>query len=326
MNRPKVSVIIPTYNRAHYLEMAIQSVLHQTFPDFELIVADDGSTDDTQSLVQSLPDSRLHYVYQEHKGISAAMNTGLRAARGDFIGRLDSDDSWLPDMLEVEVAILDARPEIGLVYGRAQGTDKEGTLLPEIRGFPEWYPGDSLRSMLIVDFTSSITTLVRRSCFDRVGFYDESLNINEDWDIVLRIAAHYQFAFVDRVVARFRHHDSNSSAPCSPLFLEHLDGRVKVLDNFFSQSRLSSDVLALKPMAYRNLYMLVGRHWLGLQEHKRALRSFLCAVRFGGNPPFTLAQIVRIVLVDKFFSRYAWGRRFAEGLDVLGRRLRGMRT
>src|SRR5882724_2062331 len=128
MKQPKVSVIIPTYNRAHYLGTAVNSVLSQTFSDFELIVVDDGSTDDTMRLVERFHDSRLRYIYQQHRGISAAMNAGIRAARGGYIARLDSDDIWLPDMLEVEVGVLDARPEIGLVYAKAQGMDKNCNL------------------------------------------------------------------------------------------------------------------------------------------------------------------------------------------------------
>jgi Glycosyltransferases involved in cell wall biogenesis len=326
MKRLKVSVIIPTYNRAHYLGTAVRSVLNQNFNDFELIIVDDGSDDDTQHLVQSFRDGRLRYIYREHRGISAAMNAGLRAARGDYIARLDSDDVWLPDMLGVEVEVLDARPEIGLVYAKAQAMDKDCNLLPDTRGAPGHYPGGSFRSMLVMDFTCNITIVVRRSCFGSVGLYDESLNVNEDWDMWLRVSVHYRFAFVDRVVARFRYHDGNTTGTHSPFFLEHLSGRRRALDKIFNQPKLPSDILTMKPVAYRNLYLWVGRCWLELQEYKRALHSFWCAVRVGGNPPLTLAEIVWVVLVTKFFWRYTWGRRFAEGMAILRRRFREMRT
>ena len=119
MQHPKVSVIIPTYNRAEYLGEAIQSVFDQTFEDFEILIVDDGSTDDTQQLVLSFHDPRLRSFYQNNCGISAARNAAIRSADGEYIAFLDSDDVWLPELLESQVAVLDRRPEIGLVYARA---------------------------------------------------------------------------------------------------------------------------------------------------------------------------------------------------------------
>src|ERR1700733_15378431 len=109
MSTPKVSVIVPTWNRVSLLGTAIESVLAQTFRDLEVVIVDDGSVDATESLVRrhQQTDERIRYVRQEHRGISAAMNAGIRESRGRYIARLDSDDQWLPDLLETEVAILD---------------------------------------------------------------------------------------------------------------------------------------------------------------------------------------------------------------------------
>ena len=145
---PKLTVIIPTHNRARYLDQAIRSALGQTYGDFELIVVDDGSTDTTVELVGAYRDRRLRYLSQPHRGISAAVNLGIRSARGCYIARLDSDDLWFPDMLATLVPVLDAEPEIGVVYGRGQGIDHAGRRLPHTLGLPERFPGDSLRSLL----------------------------------------------------------------------------------------------------------------------------------------------------------------------------------
>src|SRR5215470_8377417 len=110
MSPPRVTVIIPTFNRVAYLGEAIRSVLTQTSTDFELIVVDDGSTDGTSAMLNSTHDPRLRCQRQSHRGISAAMNAGIRAAQGVYLARLDSDDVWRPEMLQTATALLDARP------------------------------------------------------------------------------------------------------------------------------------------------------------------------------------------------------------------------
>ena len=322
MNLPKVTVIIPTYNRAHYLGMAIQSVFEQTFDDLELIVVDDGSTDNTRELVGRIRDRRFRYLYQEHRGTSAARNAGIRNARGNYVAWLDSDDLWLPDMLAVEVPVLDGRPEIGLVYAQGQGMDKDGKLLAVTRGMPERYPGDSFRSMLWGDCTYHDTVVLRRSCFDRVGLFDESFRTIEDWDMWLRVARHYPFAYIDRVVAKFRLHDGNITGSSSPLFAEHLDGRQWVLDKAFAAEELMPSIAAVRPIAYRNVYTEAGFCWLAAGRLPNALHSFGRALRTEANPFVTLARIVWFVLVWKFFNRFSWGRRFVETTADLRRQWR----
>src|SRR5918996_212462 len=114
----KVSVVIPTYNYGRYLPEAVESVLHQTFPDLEVIVVDDGSTDDTRELIGRFGD-KVCYIYQRNQGLPAARNTGIRAARGEYVGFLDSDDLWLPGKLALQVPRLDSRQAVGLVYADA---------------------------------------------------------------------------------------------------------------------------------------------------------------------------------------------------------------
>ena len=326
MRPPKVTVIIPTYNRAHYLGASIQSVLDQTCGDFELLVVDDGSTDRTQEVLLRFQEDRLRYLAQEHRGISAALNTGIRSARGAYIARLDSDDIWLPDMLAVQVAVLDGRPDIGLVYAKAQGMDKDGNALPTIWGIPERYPGDSLRSMLYDDCTCNITIVVRRACFDHVGLFDEALQANEDWDMWLRVATRYRFAYVDRVVARFRWHGGNHTGPLSPYFADAVDGRVKVLDKAFRAADFPPALAALIPIAYRNVYTAAGLRWLGAREFRKASRSFWRAICTGPNPTITLARIIWFMLVGKLFNRFLWGRRFVQMTTALRRHWRNRKS
>src|SRR5687768_9931393 len=123
---PKVSVVIPVYNRAKYVGETIESVLSQTYQDFELIVVDDGSTDGSRKVLESFGNrvTVLEHPNRENRGQSAAINRGLAAARGEFVGMLDSDDLWLPRKLELQVGFLDKHPEIGLVYGNGRAIDQ----------------------------------------------------------------------------------------------------------------------------------------------------------------------------------------------------------
>jgi len=240
---PQVSVIIPTYNRARFLDEAIQSVLNQRFQDFELIVVDDGSSDDTPELVAQISDSRIRYVrHEENRGISAALNTGIQASRGEYIARLDSDDIWLSKMLATQIQALNTHPKAGLAYAKTGAMDQDGTRIPGMWGQPEFFPGETFKSLLYGDFTSNVTIVVRRECLDQVGLYDEAFQVNEDWELWLRVARLYRFAFVDDVLAIRRWHENNVTQINSPLFQEHLEGRSEVLDKVFSDSGLPPEV------------------------------------------------------------------------------------
>jgi len=324
MSAQKVSVILPTYNRAALLSTAIESVLGQSFRDLELLVVDDGSADDTGALARRYQDAdaRVRYLRQENRGVSAAMNAGIRAARGEMIARIDSDDRWLPDLLETEVSILRARPEIGLVYSRGQWMDQDLNPLSTILGQTPHFPNDTLRSMLWGDATCNITVVVRRECFDRAGFFDESLATSEDWDMWLRTAFHYDFVFVDRVLAHVRRHDDNATRARGPSLAVLLDARGRVLDKFFSCGDLSPRIAAMKSAAYRNLYIYEANIWFATGNRRRALRALARALRSGGNPADTTARIAWFNLVHPIVGRTAAGRDLLRWESNLRRRLR----
>ncbi len=310
MSTPRVSVILPTYNRAPLLATAMDSILLQTFRDFELIVVDDGSADHTEALVRRYQDAdgRVKYIRKENGGISSAMNAGLRAARGQLIARLDSDDRWLPELLEIEVSILDARPEIDLVYSKGQWALADLTPQSDTIGHALHFPEDALRSMLWADSTCNITVVVRRECFDRAGFYDETLSTSEDWDMWLRISLDSRFFFVDRVLAHVRSHEGSATGKTSLSFAAFLKERNKVLDKFFARSDLPPRIAAMRNIAYRNLYIFIGNMWIGARRPRRALGSFVRAFSVGGNPIATAARIAWFGVVVRLISQTSLGR------------------
>jgi len=319
---PQVTVIIPTFNRARYLAEAIQSVLGQTFLDYELIVVDDGSTDGTSAVLAGFGDSRLRVLRQENRGISAAMNAGLRAARGKYIARLDSDDMWFPNLLACETMVLDSRPDVGVVYARAQAMSANGTPREHYLGLPLRYPQDALLSLLWGDCTCNITALARRSCFAAAGPYDETLRTHEDWDMWLRVARSYHFTFLHSTLGRFREHDDGITSPSSSTFVAHIESRVQVLDKFYASPHLPSRLAAFKTRAYRNIYTEIGLFLFNTGHHTRALRMFGRALVSGGNPAAALARICWLTVAVRLLNRFGFGRQILQFQAGVRRRVR----
>jgi glycosyltransferase involved in cell wall biosynthesis len=256
---PKVSVIIPTYNYGHFLRESIQSVLDQTFGDFEVIVVDDGSTDDTKQMVSSIADPRIKYIYQENRGVSAARNTGISACCGDYVALLDSDDIWVPQKLELQVRILDSRPEVSVVCSDVNIIDEHtgvfiNTLWNNDRRLgpfnPRMAPKKLFRRLLSRGcFIHPSSTLFRREVFDEVGLFDESLRTHEVWDMSVRVLLRFDMALIDIPLVNYRQHDTSLSTQWHEM---HDDG-ISVLYKAIGTLPLKpGDVRAIKQRMARN--------------------------------------------------------------------------
>lgn len=210
---PKVSVVIPVYNRARYVGETIESVLSQTYQDFELIAVDDGSTDDSRKVLESFGNRVriLEHPNRENRGQSAAINRGIAAARGEHVGMLDSDDLWLPRKLETQVAYLDSHPEIGLVYGNGRGIDHQGRKLYDIYAPGHVELSDPGRVLMDCYFLLPNNSLVRRSVLQQAGSFDESLRAAQDHDMAIRIAELTKLAYIDEEVFCYRRHPDSIS-------------------------------------------------------------------------------------------------------------------
>lgn len=185
---PEVSVVIPVFNGARFVAKAMSSVLGQTMEDLELIVVDDGSTDDTAAIVRCFSDGRIRYHYQKNRGLSAARNTGVRLACAPWVAFLDCDDYWRPGKLAAQLARAREAPEAALIYCGAALWDIDGE---HIQDFECVVEGDVLDQLLLGNRISgsASSALVRRDVLQRVGLFDERLSVCEDWDLWLRIAA-----------------------------------------------------------------------------------------------------------------------------------------
>lgn len=317
----QVSVVIPTFNRAAFIADALQSVLNQTFQDFEIIVVDDGSTDDTAQIVQHVGDTRVRYLYQENRGVSAALNTGWRAARGEYIARLDSDDMWLPTLLQELVNTLDADPTLGVAYARAQGMNAQGEPLPQLLGARERFPGDTLASLVYSDFVCPMAVIIRRAALEQVGGYDESLFATEDWDVWIRIAQSYRIAYVPRVLARYRFHAQNLTRSDSAQMERLMRDRVRVLDKFYAQPRVPASALAIRRLAYRNLYLDWMIRYLERRDLASACRMFRRALQYAPARARFIPRAAAVTVYYLFLSKTRWGVALTEWL-VARRRAR----
>jgi len=204
---PAISIILPTYNRAYCIRRAVDSVLNQTFTDFELIVIDDGSTDDTKQVMEAYDDPRLIYVHNtDNRGQTRRLNDGLKLTRADLIAFQDSDDEWLPTKLQKQVEAMRAQPpEVGIVY-----TDK-WRYEPDREKFhwksPRNMPEDGIIfDKALDDQVYNIgpqSVLIRRECFEKVGPFDERLTNFNDWDMFVRISRFFYFYHIQEPLVNY---------------------------------------------------------------------------------------------------------------------------
>ncbi len=208
---PKVSVVIPAYNAMSYLPETVESALSQTFTDFEVLIIDDGSSDNIVRWFTQLTDPRLKLISQKNQGVSAARNVGIAHAQGMYLALLDADDLWEPSKLEKQVRCLEDNPKVGLVYTwvwlineLGKPTGRMGT--PQAKG-DVW---QKLLEFKPVCCCGS-TPLIRRCCFETVGVFDRNLSGLADWDMWVRIASHYSFALIKQPLVFYRQHPNSMS-------------------------------------------------------------------------------------------------------------------
>jgi len=214
MKNPKVSIIIPAYNHEKYVGEAIQSVLTQTFEDFELIIINDGSTDNTEAEILKFKDDRIQYYFQPNRGLSATLNRGVGLARGEFFNFLPSDDMFLPEKLAVQLKAFEESADIGVVFSYHLVVDGEGK---EVKDDPivDWFTvpfktrEEIFPALFERNFLSVPTALIKMECFKKVGLFDESLKIAQDYDLWMRILRYYDLRLIKRILLKLRWHGAN---------------------------------------------------------------------------------------------------------------------
>jgi glycosyltransferase involved in cell wall biosynthesis len=263
-SNPVVSVIIPTYNRAKVIGRSIISVLAQTYRDFELIIVDDGSTDNTEEVVKSFNDPRIYYIQKEqNRGVSVARNIGIKAARGDYIAFNDSDDEWLPTKLEKQMALFkrDEKGDLGLVLCGVlnQGLHGEYYIAPKIH----LMRFDNLLSHRLDVGYFSIQFIIKRCVAAAELYFDENIRASEEWDLLLRLSRICRIDYVPEALARIHYSHDSMSTPSnrlsSSLMIRHkynaeLEARPRALRSINYDIALKY-YLAKEPMSYVRHYL-----------------------------------------------------------------------
>jgi glycosyltransferase involved in cell wall biosynthesis len=276
---PRLTAAIITHNRALYLPRAVESVLAQTYRDFEVVVVDDGSTDDTAAAVEPYLD-RIRYVRREHEGKAAARNAAVELAQGDLLAFCDSDDCWYPDRIERQLPVLEQRPDAGMVHGHIALIDSDSRPLPKLTAehrtlLSRAHRGGATYAGYAADCRCfSSTILLRRHVFDTVGLYDSELPI-EDYDFYLRLVLDFPVAFMDdRPLAWYRVHDGQT--PKQTLGA----GQIQTAEKHLALLDERTDVPDARA-ARRNFNLMIARSWKALGDRRRARAAAFRALRLG---------------------------------------------
>lgn len=284
---PEVSVIIPAYNAGRYVGAAIQSVLAQTHRDFEILVVDDGSEDDTAAVVEAFG-APVRLLRQANAGVSEARNHGLRVATGRYVAFLDADDTWFPEKLERQVSTLLVHEGFRACYSAFLAVDDQLSPLGVRRS--------SRRASVVEDLLlrgnvvgSICTVLVERELFDAVGGFDPALSQCADWDMWVRLGTLTDFHYLDEPLVTYRQHDTNMSR--NPALLER--DSLRVLEKAFELPGLPEHVRSKRRRAFgRNYMVLAGTYFVAGRPSDFAR----CALRSLALDPRQASYLLRFPL------------------------------
>jgi len=260
--KPTVSVVIPTYCRAHLIGEAIQSVLNQTYRDLEIIVVDDASSDNTEEVVKSLKDERIRYIrHEENKGAPAARNTGIEAAKGEYIAFQDSDDEWLPHKLEKQISIIDKlSSKVGLVYSDMWRLDHNRKR--EYWASPRIMPESGIFYYRALDYgvlnIGTPTIVVRKECFDKIGVFDERLPRFIDLEFLIRTSKYYYFYHIPEPLVAFRASQKQPLKRMSSQEDPFIIARELILEKYFEDIKKNKKLLSKHYFKIGDCYQING--------------------------------------------------------------------
>ncbi len=298
MTAPMVSVILPTYNRAHLLPEVLDSILGQNFLNFELIVVDDGSRDSTESLIKEFQarDSRIYYKkLPRNMGLPNARNEGLRNIRGKYVALADSDDLWEKRKLSRQIQVLEAHPLVGVLFSDFWDVDEVKD--ERIKGFEKFTTIRKLKTNRLADrvfiiedglietllagnFIANPTVIINRDVFDRCGFFDTSLTMSEDLELWVRFSlCGVKFAFIDEPLIERRIHPESITGQKEKAWNNRIFTLLKIRDEMEAAGRL--DLIpyfksSLK-RTYHNLLRIYGQKW----RVDKSLCTFIRALKYG---------------------------------------------
>jgi glycosyltransferase involved in cell wall biosynthesis len=267
-----VSVIIPTYNHAAFLAEALESVLAQTRTPLEVIVVDDGSTDETAEVLRNYQ-RRIRVLSQPNRGVAAARNAGAAVASGELLAFLDADDAWFPAKLERQVARFDGAPEIGLIHCGVAEVDIRGRQFRvRLDGMEGWVSTEMLLFRRGVILGGGSAAVIRRATFLLVGGFDEVLSTSADWDLYYRVARRYPVGFLPEVLVRYRVHGGNMHGNIHAMARDMLIAYAKAF------SEQDPDLQGLRLLAYGRLHSMLAGSFFRAGHYRQFARHALAGV------------------------------------------------
>lgn len=274
---PTVSVVMAAKNYARFLPQAVESVIAQSFTDWELLVIDDGSTDATPAAVRPfLADRRVRYHRSDRLGQPRAKNLGARLARGEYIAFLDADDAWQPTKLAKQLPLF-YNPTVGVVFCRRSLIDESGNALPP-RPTPPPPRGRVLAEIFARNFVCFSTAVVRRTVFDHLGGFDPGWDLAIDYDLWLRVATHYRFDFVDEELVLYRTGHGNLSSKLA----DRVATAEAMMTAAIRRGAANHVPAATVAEGYASTFRALG-YTLRDPEPGTSVRWYLRALQYGGN-------------------------------------------
>lgn len=266
---PTVSVIIPNYNYGRFLGEAVESVLAQTYPCREIIVVDDGSTDDSLKVLASYEKNGIKVVQQKNCGVGAARNAGVKASSGDLIAFLDADDYWLPQKIEKQVGRLISDEEFGFVTCGMEEFDALGNIIDTYTKGKEGWCAEDILLIKSVTAGPGSTSLLWRRVFEQVGGFDErkELHPSEDWEFAYRVARVAKIAFVPEILVGYRNHGGNGHLQIPRFERAMLMGYEKI---FRTEDK---KILKLRRKSYGNLYKILAGSYFQAGQYGNFLKN-----------------------------------------------------
>ncbi|WP_138501896.1 glycosyltransferase family 2 protein [Nostoc sp. PA-18-2419] len=260
---PKVSIIIPAYNAMNYLPETLKSILFQTFSDFEVLIINDGSTDNIVQWARELPDPRVRLIVQENQGVATARNTGINHAKGKYIAFLDADDLWEPTKLEKQVNYLINHPEVGLLHTSMTLIDSQGNSSGRV--ITSNAEGNALKKLLEQNTVVTSSVIVRYFCLKNVGEFNKDLRYSQDWEMWVRIATRYSFAVIKEPLVYYRQHFNNATKNW-----QMLEQGFGVIEKLFQLVPKELIFLKNRSYGYANIYLA----WKALQNGDRQQATY----------------------------------------------------
>jgi glycosyltransferase involved in cell wall biosynthesis len=304
----KVSVVIPSYNYARFISDAIQSVLTQSFRDFETIVIDDGSRDNTAEVVSAFP---VKYFYQENQGLPAARNRGIALTHSEYIIFLDADDILTENALQRSVEILDKHPEVAFSYGQAQVVDETGTTHGLIKssflnGSSVVEGKEQIKELALYSNRIPISTvMVRRSCLDKVGGFHEEMKRFQDHQFFIKLAKRFPVAYIAEPLVKYRVHPGSLHKNVDPRLAERVF--LQIVQEIFDDRELASYLQPWRNQVWSHYYQKIAGYAHGGQDMKLARHYMRRAVKVYPRLIFSSNCISLVYLYAKsFLPRRLW--------------------